>query len=210
MMALVSIAICSAQEGESTKEGVPIVEEIVSDSNVSASNGVYVPNTSRHTIGSWSVTYTNDTLNADEALDLLEAFLDEEFPAGLEGMLKTMMGAATGGLILVALVLFGIFVLPIILIVVVLYFIYKNRRAKYDAYKSMAESGQSIPQEELRQMSEPLTDRTLFNKGVRNVCLGIGLAIFLGIWMGDFGVGIGILVACIGIGELLVNYFSKK
>jgi hypothetical protein len=54
------------------------------------------------------------------------------------------------------------------------------------------------------------TDRTLFNKGVKNICLGIGLAIFLGIWMGDFGVGIGILIVCIGIGELLVDYFARK
>ena len=51
--------------------------------------------------------------------------------------------------------------------------------------------------------------QSLFHR-VRNVCLGIGLAVFLGIWMGDFGVGIGVLVVCIGIGELLVDYFAKK
>ena len=49
-----------------------------------------------------------------------------------------------------------------------------------------------------------------FNKGIKNVCLGVGLAVMLGIIMGDFGVGIGILIICIGIGELLVDYFAKK
>jgi hypothetical protein len=42
------------------------------------------------------------------------------------------------------------------------------------------------------------------------VCLGVGLAVMLGIIMGDFGIGIGILIICIGIGELLVDYFAKK
>ena len=69
---------------------------------------------------------------------------------------------------------------------------------------------QDVVEQRHRDMPEGSYTTLLFNKGVKNICLGIGLAIFLGIWMGDFGVGIGILVACIGIGELLVDYFAKK
>ena len=204
---LMSATAGLAQEGESTKEGVPVVDEIVTDSTVASTNNAAPSST---TVGSWSVTYTGDTIDTDEAIALLEEVLGDEFPEGMEGLMKSVMGAATGGLILAGIVLFGIFILPLILIIVVLYFIYKGRRAKYDAYKSMAESGQKIPDEELRKMSEPLTDRTMFNKGVKNVCLGIGLAVLLGIIFGDFGIGIGVLVVCIGIGELLVDYFAKK
>lgn len=206
-MALMSTTAGLAQEGESTKEGVPVVDEIVTDSTAASTNNATPSST---TVGSWSVTYTGDTIDTDEAIALLEEVLGDEFPEGMEGLMKSVMGAATGGLILAGIVLFGIFILPLILIIVVLYFIYKGRRAKYDAYKSMAESGQKIPDEELRKMSEPLTDRTMFNKGVKNVCLGIGLAVLLGIIFGNFGIGIGVLVVCIGIGELLVDYFAKK
>ena len=212
-MTLMSTTAGLAQEVESTKEGVPVVNEIVTDSTVAStgSTGSTGSTTSSSTtVGSWSVTYTGDTIDTDEAIALLEEALGDEFPEGIEGLMKSVMGAATGGLILAGIVLFGIFILPLILIIVVLYFIYKGRRAKYDAYKSMAESGQKIPDEELRKMSEPLTDRVMFNKGVKNICLGIGLAVLLGIIFGDFGIGIGVLVVCIGIGELLVDYFAKK
>ena len=204
---LMSATAGLAQEGESTKEGVPVVDEIITDSTIASTNNATPSST---TVGSWSVTYTGDTIDTDEAIALLEEALGDEFPEGMEGLMKSVMGAATGGLILAGIVLFGIFILPLILIIVVLYFIYKGRRAKYDAYKSMAESGQKIPDEELRKMSEPLTDRVMFNKGVKNICLGIGLAVLLGIIFGDFGIGIGVLVVCIGIGELLVDYFAKK
>lgn len=207
VVALMS-TVAIAQEGESTMEGIPVVEEIVSDSSMTSASGTQSQSITQ--VGSWSVSYTSDTIDTAEAIELLEEIFDEELPEGFEGLLKTMMGAATGGLIIVFIVLFGIFILPIILIIVILYFIYKGRKAKYDAYKSIAESGQAVPEEELRRMSEPITDRAMFNKGIKNIFLGIGLAVLLGIILRDLGIGIGILVACIGIGELLIDYFAKR
>ena len=200
IVALMSTAICPAQEGESTKEGIAAVEEIVSDS--STGNSVSSnQTTTQHRSGSWTVTYTNDTLETDEAVELLEEIFDEEFPEGIEGLMKTAMGAATGGLLIAALVLFCIFGLPILGIILIIWLIVRASR------RSSNNAGQAVMQNEVDATGR---DRALFNKGVRNVCLGIGLAIFLGIWMGDLGVGIGVLVVCIGIGELLVDYFAKK
>ena len=206
IVALTSTIICPAQEGESTKEGVAVVEEIVSDNgadnNVNSSSPV-----THHTSNSWSVTYTNDTINSENVEKILESTIEKFF--GIESM-DTMFNTISSGLILLTVLMIGLPFIFIILIIVILYFIYKGRRAKYDAYKSMAESGQTIPEEELRKMSESIIDRSMFNKGIKNICLGVGLAIFLGIWMGNFGIGIGVLITCIGIGELLVDYFSKK
>jgi len=196
IVALMSTAICPAQEGESTKEGIAAVEEIVSDS--STGNSVSSnPTTTQHRSGSWTVTYTNDTLDTDEAVELLEEIFDEEFPEGIEGLMKTAMGTV----LIAALVLFCIFGLPILGIILIIWLIVRASR------RSSNNAGQAVMQNEVDATGR---DRALFNKGVRNVCLGIGLAIFLGIWMGDFGVGIGVLVVCIGIGELLVDYFTKK
>ena len=196
IVALMSTAICPAQEGESTKEGIAAVEEIVSDS--STGNSVSSnPTTTQHRSGSWTVTYTNDTLDTDEAVELLEEIFDEEFPEGIEGLMKTAMGTV----LIAALVLFCIFGLPILGIILIIWLIVRASR------RSSNNAGQAVVQNEVDATGR---DRALFNKGVRNVCLGIGLAIFLGIWMGDFGVGIGVLVVCIGIGELLVDYFAKK
>lgn len=198
IVALMSTAICPAQEGESTKEGIAAVEEIVSDS--STGNSVSTTTTA-HRSGSWTVTYTNDTISSEDAEELLEELLEEH-----EGLAKLMgglagVGAATGGLLIAALVLFCIFGLPILGIILIIWLIVRASR------RSSNNAGQAVMQNEVDATGR---DRALFNKGVRNVCLGIGLAIFLGIWMGDFGVGIGVLVVCIGIGELLVDYFAKK
>ena len=196
IVALMSTAICPAQEGESTKEGIAAVEEIVSDS--STGNSVSSnQTTTQHRSGSWTVTYTNDTLDTDEAVELLEEIFDEELPEGIEGLMKTAMGTV----LIAALVLFCIFGLPILGIILIIWLIVRASR------RSSNNTGQAVVQNEVDATGR---DRALFNKGVRNVCLGIGLAIFLGIWMGDFGVGIGVLVVCIGIGELLVDYFAKK
>ncbi len=200
IVALMSTAICPAQEGESTKEGIAAVEEIISDS--STGNSVSSnQTTTQHRSGSWTVTYTNDTISSEDAEELLEELLEEH-----EGLAKLMgglagVGAATGGLLIAALVLFCIFGLPILGIILIIWLIVRASR------RSSNNAGQAVMQNEVDATGR---DRALFNKGVRNVCLGIGLAIFLGIWMGDFGVGIGVLVVCIGIGELLVDYFAKK
>ncbi len=200
IVALMSTVICPAQEGESTKEGIAAVEEIVTDS--STGNSVSSnQTTTQHRSGSWTVTYTNDTISSEDAEELLEELLEEheglaELMGGLAGV-----GAATGGLLIAALVLFCIFGLPILAIILIIWLIVRASR------RSSNNAGQAVMQNEVDATGR---DRALFNKGVRNVCLGIGLAIFLGIWMGDFGVGIGVLVVCIGIGELLVDYFAKK
>ena len=200
IVALMSTAICPAQEGESTKEGIAAVEEIVSDS--STGNSVSSnQTTTQHRSGSWTVTYTNDTISSEDAEELLEELLEEH-----EGLAKLMgglagVGAATGGLLIAALVLFCIFGLPILAIILIIWLIVRASR------RSSNNAGQAVMQNEVDATGR---DRALFNKGVRNVCLGIGFAIFLGIWMGDFGVGFGVLVVCIGIGELLVDYFAKK
>lgn len=202
IVALMSTAICPAQEGESTKEGIAAVEEIVSDNSTDNSAST---TTTAHRSGSWTVTYTNDTISGDDAEGLLEELFEEheglaELMGGLAGGLAGL-GAATGGLLIAALVLFCIFGLPILAIILIIWLIVRASR------RSSSNAGQAVMQNEVDATGR---DRALFNKGVRNVCLGIGLAIFLGIWMGDFGVGIGVLIVCIGIGELLVDYFAKK
>lgn len=203
IMALASTAISPAQEGESTKEGIVAVEEIVSDN--STDNSTNIKTTTQHKSGSWTITYTNDTISSEDAGEVLEELFEEHSAfAQLMGDLAGGMagvGAATGGLLIVGLVLLCIFGLPILAIIFIIWLIVRASR------RSSNNAGQAVVQSEVDATGR---DRTLFNKGVRNVCLGIGIAIFLGIWMGDFGVGIGALIVCIGIGELLVDYFAKK
>lgn len=199
IMALTSTSIAVAQEGETTKEGIPVIDEIVTDNNTDNDASTTTKTTTK--VGTWHITtYVNDSLSTDNTIDITEEILDDmpDFVKGLVGL--SGIGLASGTVLLVLVILLCIFGLPLILLFILLLLIFRRRKTNAPVNTATATETQDAS----------TTDRTLFNKGVKNICLGIGLAIFLGIWMGDFGVGIGILIVCIGIGELLVDYFARK
>ena len=201
LVALMSTAVCSAQEGESTKEGVPVVEEIVVDSDAEDSTNINKTQvySSAKMGNTWSVTYTNDSIDAEAVEEVLEEVLN----GGLGELIGGMAGAtALCALLVVGLILLCIFGLPILGIILLIWLIIKV--FKRDTPVTNASESATTT------MNGQGRDRTIFNKGVKNICLGVGLAFFLGIMMGNVGVGIGVLIACIGIGELLVDYFSKR
>ena len=195
IMALTSTVYAVSQEGQSTVEGVPVVDEIVETGDADTE-----PVNSSTKLGTWYITSSTDSVSGTIELteDAFEEVFDDmpDFVKGLIGL--TGVGFATGTLFVVLAVLLCIFGLPLLLIIGLLYLIFRKRKEPTTTYQ---------PTEETTTSS---TDRTLFNKGIKNVCLGIGLAICLGIWMGDFGVGVGVLITCIGVGELLIDHFSRK
>ena len=203
VIALVGTAVAAAQEGESTMEGVPVVEELVTDV-VAHDDSAMTSVAATARVGSWHITaYSDDSLMTHKTIELTEEMMDEFFddmPGFFKGLLGLSgLGMASGAIFMVIVMLLCVFGLPLLLLALLLYLLFRRRRTD-------GQPRTTTPDE----VSAPSLDRTLFNKGVKNICLGIGLAIFLGIWMGDFGVGIGILIVCIGIGEVLVDYLGKK
>lgn len=110
--------------------------------------------------------------------------------------------AAISGGIAIITVTFGIiFAFPLFIIFIAFYFRYKNRRARYKLVEQALAAGQPLP-EGIFKESLNLDTR---NKGIKNICLGIGLFIFLWAITDSFGVGtIGLLVMFTGIGQYLV------
>ena len=203
VIALVGTSVAAAQEGESTMEGVPVVEELVTDV-VAHDDSAMTSVAATARVGSWHITaYSDDSLMTHKTIELTEEMMDEFFddmPGFFKGLLGLSgLGMASGAIFMVIVMLLCVFGLPLLLLALLLYLLFRRRRTDDQPRTTTPDEG-----------SAPLRDRTLFNKGVKNICLGIGLAIFLGIWMGDFGVGIGILIVCIGIGEVLVDYLGKK
>lgn len=194
IMALTSTVYAVSQEGQSTVEGVPVVDEIVETGDADTE-----PVNSSTKLGTWYITSSTDSVSG--TIELTEDAFEEVFddmPDFLKGLFG--LGIASGGLLIVLVVLLCIFGLPLLLIIGLLYLIFRKRKSPASPESAQPADPQATPS----------TDRTLFNKGIKNVCLGIGLAICLGIWMGDFGVGVGVLITCIGVGELLIDHFSRK
>ena len=99
------------------------------------------------------------------------------------------------------------FIAPIAILIVILVFIYKNRQQKLRMAEMAIKNGQPIPQETTQPT---VINEDLWTKGVRQLCVGIGLIILFFIIEVPLGIGIGALVACIGGGKLVIARRQNK
>ena len=152
--------------------------------------------------------FSDTTASAQDAEDdayiaksNVKVYADED----VKGVLEQVFGDVNEGqffgvIALVLGVLFILFVLfPIIIISMVVYFINRNRRQRYKLAEMVIEKGQPIPDHIFKE--EAVENITDYQGGIRQMFTGVGLAIFLGIIIGEMGVGIGALVFFIGLGK---------
>ena len=141
-------------------------------------------------------------------------FFDEDEDGPVEGQIfnsfwDNMDTNSFMGMFFVLAVLIIIFVIsPIVIIGLILWFIYKNRKNRMRLAEMAMQNGQPIPDELMPKAEEAPDD--VRQKGIRQICLGIGLTFFLGWVAGKIGAAIGILVLCIGLGNLLIARSSKN
>ncbi len=117
-----------------------------------------------------------------------------------------------GGLftiLFILLVLAFLFMPLIIVLLIIRYFVNKHNDRVRLAEKAM-EQGQPLTDEQM-----PLSKKSpdyMWRRGVRNVSLGVGLMLFFWFLGADPLVGIGGLVACLGVGQMFMvryNYNSS-
>lgn len=100
-----------------------------------------------------------------------------------------------------------IFLCPVLIVFVVLAFAFKSRREKYRLAQQAIASGQPLPDNFFKKIEQ----KTLYDKGVRNICIGLGLFIFLWALTEEFGLGcIGLLVMLNGVGQVIISYRKNK
>ena len=154
----------------------------------------------RNVTDTLSVTTYEDPVGSvtRERIDKVTCRFDDEYFLGLD---KNLWNLAV--VPIVALV--SIFGLPALLIFIIFYFRYKNRKAKYRLAEQALASGQQLPPEFFQGMEK----QDLRSRGIKNIFLGLGLFIFLWALTGEFGLGcIGLLVMFTGFGQV-VTYFSR-
>jgi hypothetical protein len=92
---------------------------------------------------------------------------------------------------------------PLLIILVIFYFVNKNRRERYKLAQMAIQNGQPIPNEILNEAKNPVMNDD-YQSGMRQMFIGVGLAIFLGLVIGKLGIGIGALVFFVGLGKWYV------
>ena len=114
----------------------------------------------------------------------------------------------TGGVLLAIVIVIFLFLLllsPFIILALIIRFMLKKHNDRVTIAQQAMASGQPIP-EAVKPVNKE-TDSFLWQKGVKNVSLGAGLALFFYFLGASPLVGIGLLVACLGVGQI---YVAKK
>lgn len=118
----------------------------------------------------------------------------------MDGNISNMIISVTG--------IVFVFGLPLLIIITVFFFNYKNRKAKYRLAEQALASGQQLPSDFFRNVDKNEDIRT---KGIKNVFIGIGLFIFLWAITSNFGIGcVGLLVMFTGFGQLVIHYTQES
>lgn len=147
-----------------------------------------------------TTTVAGDSIDAYANGRHVTVYSDEDVKGVMEQVFGDLTGKDVTGIFIVLGTLFILFVLfPIIIIIAVVYFINRNRKDRLKLAQMAMEKGQPIPDELLKE--EAVQNDSEYRKGIRQMFTGLGLAIFLGIVIGDLGFGIGALVFCIGLGK---------
>ena len=117
------------------------------------------------------------------------------------------VGGFFGGWVAISIVaIVVIFLLaPLLIIIAIFYFVNKNRKERYKLAQMAIQNGQPIPDEILKDNTDAKMLTSEYQAGIRQMFVGVGLAIFLGIIIGKLGIGIGALVFFIGLGKWYVS-----
>ena len=157
-------------------------------------------------------TAVDTTYNNDDAINrnVNVSLSDEDVKGVIHEVMNNIDGELIFALLLGMGILFVLFVLiPIIIIIVVIRYVNKNRRERYKLAQMAVQNGQPIPENLLREEQAEAEDEE-YNKGIRQLFLGIGLMFFLGYTAGTVGFGIGALVFFIGLGKVVIAKTSVK
>lgn len=119
-----------------------------------------------------------------------------------------LFGAGFGGIMLALLILL-VFLSPLI----VVYLIYRLLKSLHNDKVRLTEKAIASGRPIAKSSSTTVygsTDQDLWNKGVKNVALGLGLIMLFGFWGAYALCGIGALIMCLGIGKMVIARTSVK
>lgn len=147
----------------------------------------------------YTYTMSSNPLNMDH-FDNPLAFFVALFGAGFGGIMLAL---------LILLVILLVFLSPLI----VVYLIYRLLKSLHNDKVRLTEKAIASGRPIAKSSSTTVygsTDQELWNKGVKNVALGLGLIMLFGFWDAYALCGIGALIMCLGIGKMVIARTSVK
>lgn len=146
-----------------------------------------------------TTAHTGWTLELDDDDD--DDFID--VANHMDDMMEHTLGIGGGmlALLIVGCVIF-VLLLPVIIVILILRYMVRRHNARVTLAEQALAAGQPVP-EELRPADKHSNDY-LWRRGIRNISVGVGLAIMFMLCHSGLLTGIAILVICYGVGQLVI------
>ena len=127
-------------------------------------------------------------------------------------MFHQMEDMTKAALIIPVLGIIMVFGLPILIVALVLYFRHKNKQAKYKLAAEALAAGKEVPKELFEEnLASPKHNNETLTKGIQNICLGLGLGVFLWLLTNVAAIAaIGFIIFCKGVGEVIIAYATRS
>ena len=159
----------------------------------------------------------SDTLNGTTVVSTIDDPDDywteeKQLSKGGEFIFKQMEDMTKAALIIPVLGIIMIFGLPILIVALVLYFRHKNKQAKYKLAAEALAAGKEVPKELFEEnLASPKQNNETLTKGIQNICLGLGLGVFLWLLTNVAAIAaIGFIIFCKGVGEVIIAYTTRS
>ena len=159
----------------------------------------------------------SDTLNGTTVVSTIDDPDDywteeKQLSKGGEFLFNQMENMLRATLIIPILGIIMIFGLPILIVALVLYFRHKNKQAKYKLAAEALAAGKEVPKELFEEnLASPKQNNETLTKGIQNICLGLGLGVFLWLLTNVAAIAaIGFIIFCKGVGEVIIAYATRS
>lgn len=153
--------------------------------------------------GQEDTTYTSQpsTDTDEDVADLVDDNVISKIFSGTVGV----GGVVVAILVILAMLLF--LLAPFIVVIMLLRYLLKRHNSRVALAEKAMETGQPIPDGMKEMASE--SPEYYKRKGIKNIAIGIGLLLMFSIWKAEMLSGIGLLIACWGVGQVIIAKTTK-
>lgn len=156
--------------------------------------------------GNMAIT-ADSTDRADSLSAATTATVANEHPEEKESPANQLIKTVGNNLVPLTGIVF-IFGSPIAIVLIVLSFRHKQKKAQYELIAKAIEAGKDIPEGVFQ--TDKREPRNNFTMGITNLFAGIGISILLWNLVALKFASIGLLISCVGIGQIIIYLVMKK
>ena len=174
---------------------------------------VAVDTTAQDGVEAYSDTTSTDLAGTEDSVYTYNTSSNSfDIDTGTEDFIKKLLGGTigVGGVIIAVLVSLALLICvlaPFIIVILIIRYLINQHNNRISLAEKAMETGQPIP-DDLKPVATE-SPEYYRRKGIKNTAIGVGLAIMFAIWGSDMLAGIGVLIACWGIGQLVIAKTSK-